>query len=60
MGGSVYEWTMEASSNNERVVRGCGSNTSYANEFPASIRQDYTPAYAIDTIFGFRVALYIK
>ena len=65
MAGNVWEWTMEANSDQYRVVRG-GYHSDDGEGFPASVRDvSFTPMLEeysgspID-LTGFRVTLYIK
>ena len=56
LAGNVYEWTMESSSSDNRVIRGGFYNRS-GSVSPASNRSVYYPDDTYDS-FGFRVALY--
>ena len=58
MAGNVYDWTLEASSDNLRVLRG-GYFSSYGSYSPASYRDSYVPTNS-NVRYGCRSALYIK
>ena len=58
LAGNVYEWTNEANSTTNRVVRGGGYGNN-GTSIPASFREDCSPGDCYDSI-GFRPALYIK
>ena len=58
LAGNVYDWTMEASSTNYRVIRG-GSYGDYGYSFPADYRYVNVPANSYSS-HGCRAALYIK
>ena len=58
LAGNVFEWTMEARNNNNRVCRGGDYNSKIYETF-CSIRYDDSPAH-FDTVLGFRLAMYIK
>ena len=60
LAGNVYEWTMEATNNGTRVVRGGNYNNS-GIECPASCRSSSNSNPSSSNIYrGFRVALYIN
>ena len=58
MAGNAFEFSMEAYSNNVRVVRG-GSYGADGSISPASFRSTYGPGFVNDR-GGFRPALYLK
>ena len=57
LAGNVYEWTMESSSTNLRIIRGGGYDTT-GERGTASYRDGHTVTYK-DNSIGFRVALYL-
>ena len=58
LAGNVYEWTMEANSANNRVLRG-GSYNNAGSNYPASLRSSGRPGGSSNGVVGFRVALYL-
>ena len=58
MAGNLYEWTMEGSSANSRMLRGAYYK-SFGDETNVSLRVNVEPNTALSSI-GFRPALYIK
>ncbi len=58
MAGNVYDWTIEAGSTGNRVIRG-GSCSSTASYFPASVRSYRNPTYSA-SFDGCRSTLYVK
>ena len=58
MAGNVFEWTMEAYSGGERIIRG-GFFSNDGDTCPVSFRSK-SPAADSYQFFGFRVALYLK
>ena len=58
LAGNVREWTMEASSANDRVSRG-GYYYGTGSDYPASYRGNHSPDYDSNDYVGFRVALYL-
>ena len=58
LAGNVFEWTMEAISTYNRVLRG-GNFSFSGSEFPVSSRGDGTPGSDVVVSLGFRVALYL-
>ena len=58
MAGNVAEWTMEANSKTNRVMRG-GCYVDNGNRYPSSYRYTFSPSLTNEAR-GFRVALYLK
>ena len=58
LAGNVREWTMEASSANDRVSRG-GYYYGTGSDYPASYRGNHSPDYDSNDYIGYRVALYL-
>lgn len=60
LGGNVFEWTMEAYTNQYRIGRGGYYNSGSGGKgSPASVRNNKVPTYKLKD-YGFRVALYVK
>ena len=57
LAGNVWEWTMEADSTVNRVLRG-GVFYSGGGVYPASFRYNYGPIFT-NNYYGFRPALYL-
>ncbi len=60
MAGNLYEYTMEAYSNNKRIQRGGAYRVAYSSGVPRVTSRYIENVGAITDYFGFRVALYIK
>ena len=58
LAGNVYDWTMEANSSNNRVLRG-GTYGSTGSGNPARARGDNYPTYSYNR-YGCRATLYIR
>lgn len=58
LAGNVYEWTMESSDTDYRVLRG-GFYFLSGSSRPASFRDNYDPSYDYNDGIGFRVTLYL-
>ena len=56
--GNVWEWTMEACSTNNRIVRG-GAYYESGSNYPVSLRHNYDPTSSYNGV-GFRIALYLN
>ena len=59
MAGNLYEWTMESSDINTRIVRG-GYYYLEGDYFSAYNRDDVLSPGSLENYIGFRVSLYIK
>ena len=57
MAGNVWEWTMEADSTDNRVLRG-GTYSSYGSNNPVSLRNTNSPDIT-DRHLGFRLAFFV-
>ena len=56
--GNLGEWTMEAYSSDNRVIRG-GNFDIFGSEISVSLRSGDNPGYDDNSNFGFRPALYL-
>ena len=57
LAGNLWEWTIEASKDNGRVLRG-GHSSNSGSYFPVAARSDNAPTYGATT-YGSRSVLYI-